>query len=104
MPQDMTFLIGVFVIFIALTVVPNMIQRRRHEQELASVHRGDWVVTDGGIIGQVQLIGPQEAVLRISATSELTIMRQAIRGRIAARPAFAPQAPTEEAAPEDENA
>lgn len=103
MPQDLTFLIGVFVIFIALTVVPNMIQRRRHEQELASVHRGDWVVTVGGIIGQVQLIGPQEATLRISATSELTIIRQAIRGRVAARPAFA-EAPTEEAMSEDENA
>ena len=88
MPQDATFLIGVLVIFLALSVVPNMIQRRKHDQELASVHRGDWVVTVGGIVGQVQHIDQQEAKLRTSATGELTIIRQAIRGRIAARPAF----------------
>ncbi len=90
MTGDWTFLAVVALIFIGMTVVPSIIQRRRHDQEVASVRRGDWVVTVGGIIGQVQAIDQQEAILQTGATSEMTIIRQAIRGRIANRPSFVP--------------
>lgn len=76
------FLVGIFVLFIALTIIPQAIQRRRHEQELSLVRRGDWVATVGGIVGQVLYIDAQYVKLRISQEGDIILFRRAIRSRI----------------------
>ncbi len=82
------FIVVVVVIFLLFMVLPQTMQRRRHEQELASIRPGAWVVTVGGIIGQVISIDATEAKLRISPMGEITMVRQAIRSRIAPRQPF----------------
>ena len=82
------FIVIVVVIFFAFMVLPQFTQRRRHEQELAAVHPGDWVMSVGGIIGQVISISATEVKLRISEKGEITLVRQAIRSRIPPRQPF----------------
>lgn len=81
MDQGM-FIIVVVVAFLLLSVVPQIVQRRRHEQELSGLHKGLWVMTIGGIVGQIKEIGPEYVKLRISKNGELSVALRAIRGRV----------------------
>lgn len=87
--MDQTLLlIGMVVAFVLLVILPQNLQRRRHEQELAAIQEGDWIITIGGIIGQVIALTESELRLRISETGELTLVRRAVRARIPARSSF----------------
>jgi len=77
------FLLGIVVVFFALTVIPQVLQRRKRDQVLSSLHRGVWVVTAGGITGQIAYIDPLYVRLRVSKDVEITVHRQAIRTTIA---------------------
>lgn len=83
MGQDSIFLIGVVVIFFALSVVPQFIQRRKHEQELGTIMPGAWVITAGGIVGQVVAIDSQMVKIKINPDTEMTLARRAVRSRTA---------------------
>ena len=83
MSSDLLFLLGVVVLFFAITIVPQFVQRRKHEQELVSILPGAWVVTAGGIVGQVISMDGRFIKLRISSSGEMLVARQAVRSRIA---------------------
>ena len=83
MGQESLFLLGVVVIFFGLTIIPQFIQRRKHERELGTIMPGAWVITAGGIVGQVVAIDSQLVKLRINPDTEMTMARQAIRSRTA---------------------
>jgi len=86
---DQTWLlVGMVVVFVLFVILPQSLQRRRHEQELAAIQEGDWIVSIGGIIGQVIALTESELRLRISETGELTLVRRAVRARIPARSSF----------------
>ncbi len=87
--MDQTWLlVGMVVVFVLFVILPQSLQRRRHEQELAAIQEGDWIVSIGGIIGQVIALTESELRLRISETGELTLVRRAVRARIPARSSF----------------
>ena len=46
-------LILIFVIFYFLLIRPQMTARKKHQQMVSNVRRGDVVVTAGGIVGKV---------------------------------------------------
>ena len=101
MSLDVLFMLGVVVLFFALTVIPQFIQRRKHEQELSSILPGAWVVTAGGIVGQVLSMDGQFVKLRISLHGEMLVARQAIRSRVAApRDLFEAEEDTDPSDPE----
>jgi preprotein translocase subunit YajC len=72
----------VFVIQIAALVAifyfmlhrPHRQQQQRHRELLASLQRGDRVVTSGGIIGEVVHLKDEEVTIR-SAESRLVVQR-----------------------------
>lgn len=78
--QQLSFLI-IIVIFFVFMLLPQVLQRRKHEKELESISPGDWIVTVGGIIGQVVHMGQSRARIRIR-NGEMDLVRQAIRGKI----------------------
>jgi preprotein translocase subunit YajC len=82
MDQQTLLIIGVLGAFFVFTILPQFTQRRKREQELSAIQVGDWVVTIGGIIGQVLALDQNEVRLHVSAMGELTLVRQAIRGKI----------------------
>ena len=43
----------IFLIFYFLIIRPQQKQRKTHEEALRNLHRGDRIVTTGGIIGEV---------------------------------------------------
>lgn len=78
---------AIFAIFYLLLVRPQQQQRKKHEQTIRELKRGDEVVTAGGIVGEVvhirQLVtdkvGADDRVTIKSAESRLVVER----GRIA---------------------
>lgn len=78
---------AIFAIFYLLLVRPQQQQRKKHEQTIRGLKRGDEVVTAGGIVGEVVHIrqlaadtpGQDDRVTIKSAESRLVVER----GRIA---------------------
>jgi preprotein translocase subunit YajC len=70
--------IGLFVaIFYFLLIRPQRQQQAKHRQLMASLQRGDQVVTSGGIIGEVVHLKDNEVTLRTGDT-RVVVLRSSI--------------------------
>ncbi len=70
--------IALFIaIFYFLLIRPQSQQRKRHEALLASLQKGDQVVTSGGVIGEVVHLKDNEVTIR-SGESRFLVTRSAI--------------------------
>jgi preprotein translocase subunit YajC len=82
-------IVAIFGIFYFLVIRPQQTQKKKHEEALRNIKRGDRVVTSGGIIGEVVHVkesaegsaarGLEDEVTIKSAESRLIVER----GRIA---------------------
>jgi preprotein translocase subunit YajC len=81
-------IVAIFGIFYFLIIRPQQTQKKKHEEALRNVKRGDRIVTFGGIIGEVVHVkdsadgatkGMEDEVTIKSAESRLVVER----GRIA---------------------
>ena len=82
-------IVAIFGIFYFLIIRPQQTQKKKHEEALRSIKRGDRIVTFGGIIGEVVHVkdnaeggaarGMEDEVTIKSAESRLIVER----GRIA---------------------
>ena len=78
--------IGAFIaIFYFLLIRPQRKQQEEHKKLLASLQKGDQVVTSGGIIGEVIHLKENEVTIR-SGESRLVVMRTNV-ANIVKRPA-----------------
>lgn len=59
-------LVAIFGIFYFLLIRPQQQQKRKHEEALRSIKRGDQIVTFGGIVGEV--IHVRETIVGEGAT------------------------------------
>ena len=64
----------IFAIFYFLIIRPQRRQRDQHAKLLASLQKGDQVVTSGGILGEVVHMKETEITIR-SGESKLVVMR-----------------------------
>ena len=69
----------IFAIFYFLLIRPQTKERRRHEQMLKEIQKGDEIVTNGGIIGKVVHVEEKRLTIRTGENTRLTVDR----GRIA---------------------
>src|SRR3954468_18071010 len=70
--------IGLFgAIFYFLLIRPQRRQQQQHKQLLASLQRGDRIVTSSGIIGEVVHIKDEEVTIR-SGEAKFLIARSAV--------------------------
>ncbi len=81
--NDMTiFLVQmmlIFGIFYFLLLRPQAKERRRHDEMLKSLKKGDEIVTNGGIIGKVVHVEENRLTIKTGDNTRLTVDR----GRIA---------------------
>lgn len=67
-------------IFYFLLIRPQMKERKRHEQMIETIKKGDEIVTNGGIIGKVIHVEEKRLTVRTGENTRLTVDR----GRVAA--------------------
>jgi len=81
---NMTFLLQIvqflpiILIFYLLLIRPQQQQAKKTKQMLATLKKGDKVVTNGGIIGTVVGLDEQKAVLRIADEVKVEFLKSAI--------------------------
>ncbi len=76
---------GSFIIFLPLILImyfmmirPQQKRQKEHQALIASLSKGDEVVTSGGILGKVTDIDDNFIQLKISSNGEMKIQRHAV--------------------------
>ena len=72
------FLSAIFAIFYFLLIRPQRQRQREHELMVSGVGKGDELVTNGGLIGQVTAVEGDYLRLRVTADTELLLQRQSV--------------------------
>jgi preprotein translocase subunit YajC len=67
-------------IFFFLVIRPQQRERRKREQMLASLKKGDRVVTAGGLIGTIVNVTERRVSLKLGDTVRVECLRSAITG------------------------
>lgn len=71
-------IIAIIAIFYVLVILPASKQRKKTEAMLASLKKGDKVLTTGGIYGQVQSVDGETVWLRIADNVKIKIAKTAV--------------------------
>jgi preprotein translocase subunit YajC len=72
-------LLFLFAIFYFLLILPQSRQEKKRKAMIASLKRGDRVVTTGGIIGTITKIDENTITLRVSQNTTLKLERNAVK-------------------------
>jgi preprotein translocase subunit YajC len=73
-------IVAIAFIFYFLVIAPQSKQRRKVEEMLSSLKKGDRVVTSGGIYGTIQGVEADVVYLRIAENVKVKVARSAITG------------------------
>ncbi|MDQ6802453.1 MAG: preprotein translocase subunit YajC [Acidobacteriota bacterium] len=71
---------AIFLVFYFLVIGPANKQKRKTQEMLSSLKKGDRVTTSGGIYGTVQGVEPEVVYLRIADNVKVKVARSAITG------------------------
>jgi len=77
---QMAPIILVLGIFFFLVIRPQQRERRRREEMLATLKKGDRVVTTGGLIGTIVGVSEQTLTLKIADSVRVECLRSAVTG------------------------
>ena len=71
--------LGAFLaIFYFLIIMPRKKQEKRHKETIASLKRGDKVVTIGGLKGKVARVKEETLVIKVSDNTEMEFVKKAV--------------------------
>ncbi len=76
--MQILFFGAIFAIFYFLLIRPQQTQRKERDRMLASVKKGDRVVTSGGLHGTVVGLNDQTVVLKVADQVKLEFDRTAV--------------------------
>jgi Preprotein translocase subunit YajC len=74
------FLIFLLAIFYFLLIRPQQKARKKHQEFLAKLKKGDRVITSSGIIGTVVEVGEETVSLKVDANIGINILTEHIAG------------------------
>jgi preprotein translocase subunit YajC len=73
-------ILAIGLVFYFLVIAPANKQRKKTQEMLSSLKKGDRVVTTGGIYGTVQGVEPDAVTLKIAENVKVKVARSAISG------------------------
>ncbi len=71
---------AIFLVFYFLVIAPANKQKRKTQEMLTSLKKGDRVVTSGGIYGTIQGVEPEVVYLKIADNVRVKVARSAVTG------------------------
>jgi preprotein translocase subunit YajC len=71
---------AIFLVFYFIVIAPANKQRKKTQEMLSSLKKGDRVVTQGGIYGTVQSVEPDAVYLKIAENVKVKVARSAVTG------------------------
>jgi preprotein translocase subunit YajC len=73
---------AIFAVFYFLVIAPANKQKRKTQEMLTSLKKGDRVVTSGGIYGTIQGVEADVVYLKIAENVKVKVARSAVTGVI----------------------
>ena len=73
-------IVAIGLVFYFIVIAPANKQRRKTQEMLSSVKKGDRVMTSGGIYGTVQGVEAEVVYLKIAENVKIKVARTAISG------------------------
>jgi preprotein translocase subunit YajC len=73
-------IVAIGLIFYFLVIAPANKQRRKQQEMLSSLKKGDRVLTTGGIYGTVQSVEAEVVYLKIAENVRVKVARSAVSG------------------------
>jgi preprotein translocase subunit YajC len=81
-PQDLISFIALpavlFVLYYFLLIRPQQAARKKHQERVGGMKRGDTVVLNSGVIGQVTRVDDAEATVEIAPKIEVKVVKSMI--------------------------
>ena len=76
-------ILAIALVFYFLVIAPANRQRKKTEQMLSSLKKGDRIVTNGGIYGTIQGVEADVVYLKIADNVKVKLARSAVTGIVA---------------------
>jgi preprotein translocase subunit YajC len=73
-------IIAIGLVFYFLVIAPANKQRKKQQEMLSALKKGDRVTTTGGIYGTIQGVEPDAVYLKIAENVKVKVARSAITG------------------------
>jgi len=73
------FIAGMFAIMYFLMIRPQQKQLKEHRALLANLKKGDWVVTQGGMIGRLFLIADKEVQIEVANNVKIRVLKTSVQ-------------------------
>ena len=75
-------IVAIGLVFYFLVIAPANKQRKKTQEMLSTLKKGDRVLTSGGIYGTVQGVEPDAVYLKIAQNVKVKVARSAISGLV----------------------
>ena len=73
-------IVAIGLVFYFLVIAPANKQRKKQQEMLSTLKKGDRVLTSGGIYGTIQGVEPDAVYLKIAENVKVKVARTAISG------------------------
>ena len=77
-PFTMILMVGFFVLFYFMLIRPQQKRAKEHKNLIASLKKGDEVVTSGGLLGKIATVGESFVTVQLADNIEIKVQRHAI--------------------------
>lgn len=73
-------ILAIGAVFYFIVIAPANKQRKKTQEMLSALKKGDRVITSGGIYGTIQGVEPEAVYLKIAENVKIKVSRSAIAG------------------------
>jgi len=70
---------GILIIFYLLLIRPQAKRAKEQKQMVEALQRGDEVITNGGILGQIINVSENYVVIEVAPTIEVTVLKSSVQ-------------------------
>lgn len=89
MAPSMILMVVMFIVFWFMLIRPQQKRQREHAAMLASLKKGDQVVTNGGLIGKISDMTDDTLILEVQEKVRIRVLRSAVQTKYQAPEAVA---------------
>lgn len=72
-------MVGILVLFYFLLIRPQAKRAKEHKQMVEALQRGDEVITNGGILGQILNVSESYVIIEIAPAIEITVLKSSVQ-------------------------
>lgn len=81
-PSSLLLMVAFFAIFYFILIRPQQKERKKHEELIKSLKRGDEVMTQAGLIGKVADLNEKVITLEVARNVKIKVVRSTVARKI----------------------